>query len=159
MEVTGRHQPKPVEFLGYEAAEAEATYEQGREAVVAALLALSAQMSPLQAQLEKRGERIAELERRLLRDSNSSVSSLSPTAPSPWRGSPQKPRGHARHCPRRSCSCSLSCGVLGRPLPHVRATGQPRPTGFVSPEGVTEYCYLLGNQIIRPQDRSHPSEV
>ena len=51
-----------------ERAEAEAIYEQGREVVVAALLALSAQVAALQAQLEKQEERIAELERRLGRN-------------------------------------------------------------------------------------------
>ena len=46
-----------------ERAEAEAIYEQGREAVVAALLALSAQIAALEARLAKQEERIAELER------------------------------------------------------------------------------------------------
>ena len=71
-----------------ERAEAEAIYEQGREAVVAALLALSAQVAALQAQLEKQEERIAELERRLGR--NSRNSSLPPSQDPP--GAPPRPR-------------------------------------------------------------------
>jgi transposase len=71
-----------------ERAEAEAIYEQGREAVVAALLALSAQVAALQAQLEKQEERIAELERRLGR--NSRNSSLPPSQDPP--GAPPHPR-------------------------------------------------------------------
>jgi len=71
-----------------ERAEAEAIYDQGREAVVAVLLALSAQVAALQAQLEKQGERIAELERLLGR--NSRNSSLPPSQDPP--GASPRPR-------------------------------------------------------------------
>ena len=71
-----------------ERAEAEAIYEQGREAVVAALLALSAQVAALKTQLEKQEERIAELERRLGR--NSRNSSLPPSQDPP--GAQPRPR-------------------------------------------------------------------
>jgi transposase len=71
-----------------ERAEAEAIYAQGREAVVTALLALSAQVAALQMQLEKQEERIAELERRLAR--NSQNSSLPPSQDPP--GAPARPR-------------------------------------------------------------------
>jgi transposase len=71
-----------------ERAEAEAIYEQGREAVVAALLALSAQVAALQAQFKKQEERVAELERRVLR--NSRNSSLPPSQDPP--GAPPRPR-------------------------------------------------------------------
>jgi transposase len=64
-----------------ERAEAEAIYEQGREAVVALLLALSARVA-------KQEERIAELERRLNR--NSRNSSLPPSADPP--GAPARKR-------------------------------------------------------------------
>jgi transposase len=64
-----------------ERAGAEAVYDQGREAVVAALLALSAQVAMLEAQLRKQEERIAELERRLGR--NSQNSSLPPSQDPP----------------------------------------------------------------------------
>jgi transposase len=57
-----------------ERADAEAIYEEGREAVVAAILALSAQIATQE-------ERIAELERRLNR--NSQNSSLPPSADPP----------------------------------------------------------------------------
>jgi hypothetical protein len=71
-----------------ERAEAEAIYDQGREAVVAALLALSAQIAALEARLAKQEERIAELERQLKR--NSRNSSLPPSADPP--GAPPRKR-------------------------------------------------------------------
>jgi hypothetical protein len=55
-----------------ERAEAQAIYEEGREAVVTMLLALSAQVAGLEARLTKREERVAELERRLNRNSQNS---------------------------------------------------------------------------------------
>jgi hypothetical protein len=62
-----------------ERAEAEAIYEQGRDAVVSVLLALSAQNERLQVQVEqltarvaRQDERIAQLERRLGRSSHNS---------------------------------------------------------------------------------------
>jgi transposase len=91
-----------------ERAEAEAIYDQGREAVVAALLALSAQVAALQERLAKQEERIAELERRLNR--NSRNSSLPPSADPPSapprprraasgrkRGAQHGHKGHGRH--------------------------------------------------------------
>ncbi len=95
-----------------ERAEAEAIYEQGREAVVAVLLALSAQVAALEARIAKQEERIAEqeeriaeLERRLSRNSrNSSLppSADPPGAPSRKRHSPADrkrggQRGHKGH--------------------------------------------------------------
>ena len=71
-----------------ERAEAEAIYELGREAVVAALLALSAQVAALQTQFQKQEKRIAELERQLGR--NSRNSSLPPSQDPP--GAPARPR-------------------------------------------------------------------
>ena len=71
-----------------ERTEAEAIYDQGREAVVAALLALSAQIAALEARLAKQEERIAELERQLNR--NSRNSSLPPSADPP--GAPARER-------------------------------------------------------------------
>ena len=71
-----------------ERAEAEAVYEQGREAVIAVLLELSAQnallkreVAELSKRLAKQEERIAELERRLSR--NSRNSSLPPSQDPP----------------------------------------------------------------------------
>jgi cell division protein FtsB len=62
-----------------ERAEAEAIYEQGRDAVVEVLLALSAQNERLEAQVEKltakvarQEERIAQLERQVKRSSRNS---------------------------------------------------------------------------------------
>jgi len=74
--------------MGMERAEAEAIYEQGREAVVATLLALSAQIAELDKRLSKQEERIAGLERRLNR--NSRNSSLPPSQDPP--GSPARKR-------------------------------------------------------------------
>lgn len=64
-----------------ERAEAEAIYEQGREAVVAALLTLSVQVAALEALVRKQEERIVEPERRLSR--NSKNSSLPPSQDPP----------------------------------------------------------------------------
>jgi transposase len=70
-----------------ERAEAEAIYEEGREAVVAALLALSAQVATLEAHLRKQEERIAELERRLGRNSQNSSA---PPSEDPPEAPPRK---------------------------------------------------------------------
>jgi Family of unknown function (DUF6444) len=71
-----------------ERAEAEAVYEQGREAVVAVLLELSAQnallrreVADLRERVAQQEERIAELERRL--NCNSRNSSLPPSQDPP----------------------------------------------------------------------------
>jgi transposase len=78
-----------------ERAEAEAVYEQGRDAVVEVLLALSAQNERLQAQVEvltarvaRQDERIAQLERRLNRSSRNSSQppSVDPPGTPPRRG-------------------------------------------------------------------------
>ena len=75
--------------------EAEAIYEQGRDAVVAVLLALSAQNERLEAQVEqltakvaRQDERIATLERQLSRSSRNSSQppSADPPGASPRRG-------------------------------------------------------------------------
>jgi transposase len=78
-----------------ERAEAEAIYEQGRETVIAVLMELAAQntllrreVAELSARLAKQDERIAELERRLNR--NSRNSSLPPSQDPP--GAPQRRR-------------------------------------------------------------------
>ena len=86
--MAGRRRLACGEPLGMERAEAEAIYEQGREAVVAVLLALSARVTTLEARLAKQEERIAELERQLNR--NSRNSSLPPSADPP--GSPPRKR-------------------------------------------------------------------
>jgi len=129
-----------------ERAEAEAIYEEGREAVVAVLLALSAQVATLEAQLRKQEERIAELERRLGR--NSQNSSLPPSQDPPEapprtrppssgrkRGAQHGHKGHGRrlapieavdevieHWPER-CPCGHRFGEaehrpLGKPARH-----------------------------------------
>ena len=71
-----------IEPLGMERAEAEAIYGQGREAVVAVLLALSARIAALEARIAKQEERIAELERRLARNSRNSSMPPSQDPPS-----------------------------------------------------------------------------
>ena len=84
-----RQAPAPVHrTLDMERAEAEAIYEQGREAVVAVLLAFSARIAALEARLAKQEERIAELERQLNR--NSRNSSLPPSQDPP--GAPARKR-------------------------------------------------------------------
>ena len=87
-----------------ERVEAEAIFEQGRDAVVSVLLALSAQNERLQAQVEgltarvaRQGERIAQLERRLGRSSRNSSQppSVDPPGTVSKRGkdSSGRPRG------------------------------------------------------------------
>ena len=137
-----------------ERAEAEAIYEQGREAVVAVLLALSAQVAALEARLAKQEERIAELERRLNR--NSRNSSLPPSADPPGaaprkrtpsserkRGGQHGHKGHGRrlapietvdeiidHWPWR-CACghhfSAAERVRSADPPAIRSPSCPRP--------------------------------
>ena len=80
--------------------EAEAVYEQGRDAVVSVLLALSAQNERLEAQVEKltarvarQDERIATLERELGRSSRNSSQPPSAGADSWfWLDPPPSPR-------------------------------------------------------------------
>jgi hypothetical protein len=67
-----------------ERSEAEAIYEQGREPVVDALLALSTRLEAQDAQLVALAERVEELEQRLKRDSRNS--SLPPSHDPPWLG-------------------------------------------------------------------------
>jgi len=83
-------------------ADAEAIYEQGREAVVAVLLRMDEQISRLEKRVEQQGERIAELERkgkRSSRNSSQPPSADPPSAP-PKRGkdpSGKKPGGQPGH--------------------------------------------------------------
>ena len=71
-----------------ERSEAEAIYEQGREAVVAVLLALSAQIAAQEVQIAKLTARVADLEQRLNR--NSRNSSMPPSQDPP--GAPERRR-------------------------------------------------------------------
>jgi transposase len=71
-----------------ERAEAEAIYDQGREAVVAVLLRMDEQIQQLTKQVAKQGEEIAELKRRLNR--NSQNSSVPPSQDPP--GAPERKR-------------------------------------------------------------------
>lgn len=71
-----------------ERAEAEAVYEQGREAVVAVLLALSARLAAQDAQIAQLAARVAELEQRLNRNSRNSSTPPSQDPP----GAPERRR-------------------------------------------------------------------
>jgi transposase len=74
-----------------ERAEAEAIYEQGRETVVAVLLRMDEQIQQLTKQVAKQDRRIADLERRLNRNSRNSSTPPSqdpPGAPQPKRPDP-----------------------------------------------------------------------
>jgi transposase len=92
-----------------ERAEAEAIYEQGREAVVAVLLALAARIDAQDAQIAKLAARVEELERRLKR--NSQNSSTPPSQDPP--GAPKRKRA-----PSSGRSQGAQPGHLGhgRPL-------------------------------------------
>jgi Family of unknown function (DUF6444) len=74
-----------------ERSEAEAIYEQGREVVVAVLLRMDAQIRALSERVAKQEERIAQLERRLGRNSRDSSQPPSRDPPgggaSVWQGS------------------------------------------------------------------------
>ena len=71
-----------------ERSEAEAIYEQGREAVVAVLLRMDEQIGRLEKRVARQDERIADLERRLGRSSRNSSQppSADPPGSSPRRG-------------------------------------------------------------------------
>jgi transposase len=77
-----------VEFLGVERSEAEAIYDSGREMVVAVLRRMDEQIQQLSLQVAKQGEEIAELQRRLNR--NSQNSSIPPSQDPP--GAPERKR-------------------------------------------------------------------
>jgi len=71
-----------------ERAEAEAIYEQGREVVVAVLVALSERVAAQDAQIARLSARVEDLERRLNRNSRNSSLPPSQDPPSaPARGS------------------------------------------------------------------------
>jgi transposase len=76
--------------------EAEAIYDQGREAVVAVLLRMDEQIGRLEKRVERQDERIAGLERRLGRSSRNSSQppSQDPPASTPKRG--KDPSGRAQ---------------------------------------------------------------
>jgi transposase len=85
-----------------ERAEAEAIYEQGREAVVAVLLRMDAQIQRLEKRVESQERRIAELERKSKRSSRNSSQppSQDPPGTPPRRGkdrSGRKPGGQPGH--------------------------------------------------------------
>jgi transposase len=73
-----------------ERAEAEAIYDAGRETVVAVLLRMDEQIQQLTKQVAKQGEEIAELKRRLNRNSHNS--SVPPSQDPP--GAPERKRPH-----------------------------------------------------------------
>jgi hypothetical protein len=104
--------------------EAEQVYEQGRDAVIEVLLALSAQNERLAAQVEKltakvvaQDERIASLERRLGRSSRSSSQPPSEDPP----GSPPR-RGKDPSGARRA----LSPAMRARAVSCCRSRGSTR---------------------------------
>ena len=85
-----------------ERAEAEAVYEQGRDVVVAVLLRMDEQIQRLEKRVAEQDERIAQLERRLNRNSRNSSQPPSADPPSapPRRGkdrSDRKPGGQPGH--------------------------------------------------------------
>jgi len=85
-----------------ERAEAEAIYEQGKDAVVAVLLRMDEQIQRLEQRVAQQDERIAQLERRLGRSSRNSSQPPSADPPSapPRRGkdpSGRKPGGQPGH--------------------------------------------------------------
>jgi transposase len=85
-----------------ERSEAEAIYDQGREAVVAVLLRMGEQIERLEARVARQDERISQLERRLNRSSRNSSAppSTDPPSSAPRRGddsSGREPGGQSGH--------------------------------------------------------------
>ena len=76
----------PGELVGVKRAEAEAIYEQGADAVVAVLVALSERVAAQDAQIAKLAARVEELERRLNRNSRNSSTPPSQDPP----GAPER---------------------------------------------------------------------
>ena len=79
-----------------ERAEAEAIYDQGREAVVEVLLAMDRRIAQLEAHVARQDERIAKLERQLNRSSRNSSqppSADGPSAPARSKDPSGRPRG------------------------------------------------------------------
>lgn len=79
-----------------ERAEAEAIYDQGREAVVEILLAMDRRIAQLEAHVARQDERIAKLERQLNRSSKNSSqppSADGPSAPARSKDPSGRPRG------------------------------------------------------------------
>ena len=106
-----------------ERAEAEAIYEQGRDAVVTVLLALSVQNERLQAQVEtltarvaRQDVRIAQLERRLGRSSRNSSQppSVDPPGTAPRKGKDPSGRGQGGQPGHEGKGAAVAAGVGGR---------------------------------------------
>ena len=119
-----------------ERAEAEAIYDAGRETVVAVLLRMDEQIQQLTKQVAKQGEQIAELQRRLNRNSRNSSTPPSqdpPGAPERRRPDPSERaqgaqpdhRGKGRKCPKASEVTPLPAGSgetpTGEPMPDIAA--------------------------------------
>jgi hypothetical protein len=79
-----------------ERAEAEAIYDQGREVVVAVLLRMDEQIQRLAERVAKQDDRIAELERRLNRNSRNSSTPPSQDPPGAPERKPPGPRDEGR---------------------------------------------------------------
>jgi transposase len=112
-----------------ERAEAEAIYEQGRDAVVSVLLALSEQNERLQAQVEqltsrvaRQDERIATLERQLGRSSRNS--SQPPSADPPAKGRPSRGTRRSKDPSGRSQGAQSGHAGHGRELLPVSAVDE-----------------------------------
>jgi transposase len=109
-----------------ERSEAEAIYGQGREAVVAVLLRLDAQIAALSERIAKQEERIAQLERQAKRSRNSSQPpSADPPGTPPRRGkdpSGRQPGGQPGH--EGQAASTDRRDALAR---QTRARGAPQP--------------------------------
>lgn len=121
-----------------ERAEAEAIYDQGRETVVAVLLRMDEQIQQLTRQVAKQGEQIAELERRLNRNSRNSSTPPSQDPPgAPQRGfDPDRRQVCWSHLIRDLTLSSESIGRGGAsattpfPLQGLVLVGDRKPRGL-----------------------------
>jgi len=98
-----------------ERAEAQAIYEQGREAVVAVLLALSARLAAQDAQIAQLAARVAELEQRLNRNSRNSSTPPSQDPP----GAPERRRAPSSERSQGAQPGHSGHGRLLRPIEAV----------------------------------------
>jgi transposase len=150
--------------VGVKRSEAEAIYDQGREAVVAVLLRMDEQIGRLEALVARQDERISQLERRLNRSSrNSSVPPSADGSSSPPRRSkgPSGRKaggqsGHEGHGRELLPACAVDDVLEHWPAScdcgHVFCAGEHRPVGEPAVRQVEELPVLTVRVI---EHRSH----
>jgi hypothetical protein len=121
-----------------ERCEAEAIYDQGREAVVAVLLRMDEQIQRLEQRVARQDERIAQLERRLNRDSRNSSAPPSSDPPSTGRSAARMPLGANVVARLVTRAMAVSCCHYGGVLPQPSV-----PARIARSEGCRESSALM----------------